>query len=335
MDDFMLTIIMSNYNQEKYIEKAIDSVLMQNVNFKYKLIITDDASTKDNSVQIIKDDEKKYPEIIQALYNKENGGYLVNILRAKAITKTPYFCLLDADDYYTDSNYLQRAYDFLQKNKDYVIYYENVNYLYEDGSVAPFINPKEKSRDYGINDYLDDNLPIVQTTGQFFRNIIFSNGIPEIMQNAVGTVSERSFEGDYDRFLMHLKYGKAYFNNVICGIYRVLPSGIWNKLSECQRILFQIQTYYDYNRYFENQYAEYFINKMYDELLKILSQIQNLNKIDFTNSQFEQLYSLYNFIIQNKSYISETNLEKRKKLYARKLLKNKIKNKLYICKGIK
>ena len=48
MDEIKLTIIMSNYNQEQYIEKAIESVLMQNVNFKYKLLITDDFSQKDN-----------------------------------------------------------------------------------------------------------------------------------------------------------------------------------------------------------------------------------------------------------------------------------------------
>lgn len=332
MDQIKLTIIMSNYNQEQYIEKAIESVLMQNVNFKYKLLITDDFSQKDNSIQIIKDYEKKYPQVIETIYNKENGGYLKNILRAKAVTKTPYFCLLDADDYYTDSSFLQRAYDFLEKNQEYVIYYENVNYLYEDGSESPFINPKEKSRDYDINDYIDDNLPIVQTTGQFYRNVIFSKEIPQIMADAVGTVSERSFEGDYDRFVMHLKYGKAYFNNVICGVYRILSSGIWNKLPECQRILFQLQTYYDYNRYFENKYSDYFINKMYDEFSKLLFLMQNLSEITFSQSQFEQLSNLYNFLNQNSKYITEKNPKKRKTLYSRKLLKNKIKNKLYNCK---
>ncbi len=329
MNECMLTIIMSNYNQEKYIVKAIESILSQEVNFKYKLIITDDGTTKDNSIQIIKDYEKKYPEIIQALYNKENGGYLVNILRAKAITKTPYFCLLDADDYYTDTHYLQRGFDFLQNNPEYVVYQENVNYLYEDGSTKPFINPNEKSRSFDIYDYLNDNDIIVQTTGQFYRNVIYSKGIPQIVEDSIGTVSERSFEGDYDRYVMHMKYGKSYFNNQICGIYRVLSTGIWSTMPAPKQSLLHLQTFYDYNRYFENKYLEFFARKMYKELLKIITYIQDLTSFDFTESEMKQLQVLYNFISDNQQYVEKVVTKKKVSLIKR--IKNFIKRMLHIA----
>ncbi len=316
---------MSNYNQEKYIIKAIDSVLRQNVNFKYKLIITDDCSTKDKSIEIIKEYANKYPEIIFPLYNKENGGYLVNILRAKEITKTPYFCLLDADDYYTDKNFLQRAFDFLQSHKDYVIYYENVNYLYEDGREEPFINVKEKSRGFELKDYFSDNLIIVQTTGQFFRNVIYSKGIPQIVKDSIGSDSERSFEGDYDRFIMHLRFGKAFFNNNICGVYRILPTGIWSRLSESKRFLLQLQTYYDYNRYFENKYKAFFVNKMYQVLINFLQILKNLNNLDFTEKEFFQFNKLYRFILDNKDIVNlKINKKNNTRFYEniKKLIKN-------------
>lgn len=317
MNQLMLTIIMSNYNQEKYIKKAIDSVLAQKVNFKYQLIITDDSSTKDNSVEIIKEYAAKYPELIKPLYSKENGGYLVNILRAKEITKTPYFCLLDADDYYTDDNFLQRAFDYLENHNDYVIYYENVNYLYEDGREEPFINPKEKSRSFELKDYFSDDLIIVQTTGQFFRNVIYSKGIPQIVRDSVGSDSERSFEGDYDRFIMHLKYGKAYFNNNICGIYRILPTGIWSRLNEASRALLQLQTYYDYNRYFENKYSDFFLNKMYGELCKILDQATQLQSVNFSDSQQKQLHRLYTYLQENKDCIDTSRKTDKKPVWER------------------
>ncbi len=326
MDEIMLTVIMSNYNQEKYIRKAIDSVLSQKVNFKYKLIITDDLSQKDNSVQIIKEYAEKYPDIIHPLYNKENGGYLVNILRAKEITKTPYFCLLDADDYYTDQEFLQRAYDFLQNNSEYVIYYENVNYLYEDGSEKPFISPKIKSSSFDINDYLNETLPIIQTTGQFFRNVIFSKGIPSIMKEAIGTESERSFEGDYDRFVIHLKYGKAYYNNSICGVYRILPSGIWSKLSDSKKIILQMQTFYDYNRYFDNEYLSFFIARMYEQLIKLLKNLKCLNQLDFTEKEYLQFNKLYQFIIENKSCIKVEQIQKQMNKSFSKKIKRVLKN---------
>lgn len=329
MNELALTIIMSNYNQEQYIEKAIESIISQKVNFKYQLIITDDNSQKDNSIQIIKEYEKKYPDIIKALYNKENGGYLVNILRAKEITKTPYFCLLDADDYYKDDGFLQRAYDFLENNKEYVIYYENVNYLYEDGLEKSFISHKTKSGTYNLNDYFKEIIPIVQTTGQFYRNVIFSKGIPEIMKAAVGTDSERSFEGDYDRFIMHLKYGKAYFNNNICGVYRILPSGIWSRLSESKKLLLNLQTYYDYNRYFENEYNTYFINKMYQVLIDLLQIITDLDTIDFTDKEYLQFDKLYHFITDNKDLVN-FKINKRKNKSIIKIIKKIIKIILFI-----
>ncbi|SJZ66738.1 Glycosyl transferase family 2 [Treponema berlinense] len=304
-----LTIIMSNYNQEKYIAEAIDSVLMQKVNFKYQLLITDDNSTKDKSLEIIREYENKYPDKIKVLYNKENGKYLTNILRAKAITKTPYFCLLDADDYWSDDGYLQRAYDFLEKNPDYVIYYENINKLYSDNSFEPYIKSKIKTCSYDINDYLNDKLPVVQTTGQFYRNVIFINGIPEIMTSAVGTVSERSFEGDYDRFIMHLKYGKVYFNNRICGVYRILPNaGIWAKLNIVEKHLIQMQSLYDYNRYYNDEYKSFFVNKMYYELREILKKFTdcylNFDTFKLKEEELKQLNNLYDYLICNKKNIN-------------------------------
>lgn len=328
MNDVVLTIIMSNYNQEKYIEKAIESVLAQKVNFKYQLIITDDCSTKDNSVQLIKKYAEKYPEIIHPLYNNENGGYLVNILRAKEITKTPYFCLLDADDYYTDTNFLQRSFDYLQNHPDYVIYYENVNYLYEDGREEPFINPKELSRTFELKDYFSEDIIIVQTTGQFFRNVIYSKGIPEIVSKSVGTDSERSFEGDYDRFVMHLKYGKAYFNNQICGVYRILSSGIWSRLRALKKELLQLQCWYDYNRYFENEYIDFFVQKMYEQIIKIKqlvnNDIENLKPFNIPQSDISQFINLYDFVVNNKQSLNNSAKFKRKENIIKKC-KNKMK----------
>ena len=56
--DYKLTVIMSNYNQANLIGGAINSVLMQKTNFPFQLIITDDHSTKDDSIKILKKYEK-------------------------------------------------------------------------------------------------------------------------------------------------------------------------------------------------------------------------------------------------------------------------------------
>ena len=86
-NQYILTVIISNYNQERHIAETIDSVLAQRVNFPLQIIITDDCSLQDRSREIIRTYENKY-DCIKTIYASENKGYLTNILRAKEKTIT-------------------------------------------------------------------------------------------------------------------------------------------------------------------------------------------------------------------------------------------------------
>lgn len=306
--DCKVTVIMSNYNQEKYVSCAIESVLNQNVDFAFQLLITDDFSTKDKSVEIIKQYEAKFPEKIKVLYNQENGGYLKNVLRAKAITKTPYFCLLDADDCWTDMDYLQSAVNFLDSHPDYVIYSRNVVCQAEDGSEHLFVPQNISSSDFTLDDYFKRSICMTQTTGTFFRNVIFINGVPSIMEKAVGTISERSFEGDFDRYLMHLKYGKAHYDPKPSGIYRLLTSGIWSRLTEFEKNIIQAQCYLDYNAYFEDKYNAFFFYEAYKNLSLCVVALNELNQ-DFAFADYikEMFFNVASSCHKNRELISAFN----------------------------
>jgi glycosyltransferase involved in cell wall biosynthesis len=307
---------MSNYNQARYIKQALDSILMQKVNFDYQIIITDDCSMKDNSIEIIKEYENKYPNIIKTIFAKENGGYLKNILRAKSITKTDYFCLLDADDYWIDDCKLQKAFDFFESNPEYVIYSTNTLCIYEDlggGGVSnrkeshSFIGTDIKEADYTIDDLIKSQIAITQTTGTVFRNVIFKNGIPQIMQDAVGTISERSFEGDTGRYVMHLKYGKAKFINFIDGVYRITSAGIWQRLNEVSKQILTAQSFLSYNDFYENKYREFFYNFSYSCLLEILKELRQdflKQDVDVDKVYYEILCNVLKKINQNRDIIN-------------------------------
>lgn len=53
----MVSVGMLTYNHEKYISRALDSVLMQEVNFDYEIVIADDCST-DGTRDIIREYQK-------------------------------------------------------------------------------------------------------------------------------------------------------------------------------------------------------------------------------------------------------------------------------------
>ena len=115
-----VTIMCAAYNQEDYIEDAIESFLMQKTDFKYEIIIHDDASI-DKTASIIKEYEKKYPEIIRGIYQEENqfsqGKSIIHDwIYPKA--RGEYFALCEGDDYWIDPFKLQKQVNGLEEHPE-------------------------------------------------------------------------------------------------------------------------------------------------------------------------------------------------------------------------
>ena len=89
------------YNHERFIGQAIDSVLMQTVNFPYEIVIGEDCST-DNTRRIVMDYRDRYPDKIRLLLHEQNVGQHANIMRTEAACRGRYMANLDGDDYWTD-----------------------------------------------------------------------------------------------------------------------------------------------------------------------------------------------------------------------------------------
>lgn len=250
MTEPLLTVVMSCYNQAGTIAQAIDSVLMQKTDFPVRLIITDDHSTKDGSVGIIRDYAAKHPDRIVALLNDANGRYLKNVLRAMAQTKSEYFTLLDADDYWTDPDYLSDAVRFLRAHENFTIYFRNV--AWDDGLGGKGVQHEESAPDFDMtfDDWVSGKPVFPQTTGAVFRNVVYKNGIPPKIAAAVGTIHERPYDGDVFRFLLHLNEGKAHFTNKVAGVYRVAPAGVFAGMPPAKRDMIQAQCFVDYCDYF-------------------------------------------------------------------------------------
>ena len=274
---YEVTIIVSCYNQEKHLAETIESVLAQKTDFPYRVLITDDCSL-DRSPDIIREYERKYANI-EAIFGDKNRGYLANVLRAKARTKTRYFCLLDAEDYWTDPCFLQRAHDFLETHGTYSIYEANVEVVPEgqegdEKNRHPFLSPKFRPGTYTKEMFLrNEAVPITQTTGMFLRNCIFADGIPEIMAKAVGTRSERAFEGDTGRLIMHLKHGPAWYDRRTVGVYRLTKDGIWNRLSEAEKNITTARMQLDYEQYYGGG-TGFFVNRAYGLFQRYLAEKQ-------------------------------------------------------------
>src|SRR4030042_773776 len=119
-DNYLLNIPLCTYNHESFIAQAIEGVIMQKTNFKFRLYIGEDAST-DNTKNIVIKYAQNYPGIIFPIFHEKNIGPSENsrILFSKCTSK--YIALLDGDDYWTDPYKLQKQVDFLEGNPEYAM----------------------------------------------------------------------------------------------------------------------------------------------------------------------------------------------------------------------
>lgn len=87
------------YNSAEYMDHCITSIL-QGTGYAHdvQIVIVDDGSTKDNTLEKAKEWEEKHPGIIKAVH-QENGGHGMAVLAALENAEGVYFKVVDSDDW--------------------------------------------------------------------------------------------------------------------------------------------------------------------------------------------------------------------------------------------
>ena len=113
-----ISIILPVYNAEKYLHKCIDSILKQDIK-AIEIIAINDCST-DNSLEILKKYNKKYPtlKIINHKTNMGAGAARNNALK-EATGK--YITFIDSDDWFGDK-YLESLYKEAKKTNADIVF---------------------------------------------------------------------------------------------------------------------------------------------------------------------------------------------------------------------
>ena len=222
----LLSVLLFSYNEEKYIEQAIESILMQKTDFAFEVIIHDDAST-DSSAEIIKKYESKYPDIIRGIYQKENkyqkgiyiiGEYVYPVARGK------YVAYCDGDDYWTDEHKLQKQVDFLETHQEYVLCTHGFSFLYENSQKKRDNHTYNCNRDIATESFINwDGMRVPQLGTWVFRKE-FAVNRPDpfkvIRVENVLTISDQPLG------LFLALNGKAWYMDEIMSVWRRYPTSI-------------------------------------------------------------------------------------------------------------
>lgn len=179
----MVSVIIPTYNHEKYIEQAIDSVLMQKTQYSMEILVGEDKST-DNTKKILQEYEKKHPDKITVYYRECNlsNAILENApdLRRRALGK--YIITLEGDDFWTDVNKIQTQVKFLEEHPEYVAVSHLCHVVDENSQLINEDYPSCKEEEYTLNHYLDGIYPGQLATvmcRNFYKEKIFDSTLLE------------------------------------------------------------------------------------------------------------------------------------------------------------
>jgi glycosyltransferase involved in cell wall biosynthesis len=119
-----ISVRIITYNQLRFIRQTLDSVLAQETEYSYEIVIGDDCST-DGASEVIDEYAGRFPERIRVLRPEKNLGANQNDIRTRAACRGRYIAWLDGDDYWTDPLKLQKQVSFLEANPDFVMCFHN------------------------------------------------------------------------------------------------------------------------------------------------------------------------------------------------------------------
>lgn len=163
--DIKVSVIVITYNHEKYIRHALDSILMQKTDFKYEILIGDDASI-DSTPKILEEYREKYPDRIKLTLRKKNVGSTKNSYELYMQAKGEYISTLEGDDFWTNENKLQIQSDFLDKHAEYIGCSCDIDVVDEFDNIYDDISANaikdvlfSQNKEYGIEEYNNSFMP--------------------------------------------------------------------------------------------------------------------------------------------------------------------------------
>jgi glycosyltransferase involved in cell wall biosynthesis len=218
-----VSVSLLTYNHGPFIAQALNSILLQQVNFEYEIVIGEDCS-QDDTREIVLNYQRKNPDKIRIFLSKKplNDGKSgrLNFVRNLKACRGEYVALLDGDDYWTAPHKLQKQVDFLDDNPRYAICFHDAIRMYENGSQRPWLYPGGKKEVYSLADLAAGNF--IPTCSTMFRNRLFSE-FP-------GWYYEVSM-GDWPLHIINAHYGDVGYIDEVMGVYRVHSRSRWSAKS--------------------------------------------------------------------------------------------------------
>lgn len=268
--DIKISVICITYNHKKYIRRALEGFVSQKTDFPFEIIVHDDAST-DGTTDIVREFEKRYPDLIKPIYQTENlysRGISAKYEYVLPVAKGEYIAYCEGDDCWTDENKLQIQYNYMKAHPECALCVHQCKIHDCLKNTDRYHNQDTKDRLFSLEELIPMGGGAFATNSIVMKKSAYSD-IPECLQ-------AKGF-GDYQLFLNGALCGTVYYMARSMSTYNFGVEGSWtertlfdNKIAieHCEEVIRMLNTFNEaYNKKYDAA-VQKTINRFTYEILK-------------------------------------------------------------------
>ena len=271
--EYLVTVICCTYNHSNYIRKCLDGFVSQKTNFNFLVLVHDDAST-DNTADIVREYEAKYPEKIRGIYQKENQySQHLPFVRKCVLPNIQgkYIAFCEGDDYWCNPDKLQMQVDALEDNPDCSMCLARVKVIAENGDDKGYCFPAAELKEQVYNSRQFISLALFQRF-QISGLVIKAKEYMEYLNNPPEFRKKAGHVGDVSIVLYFSHVGDVYYIDKALSCYRFDSVASWSSKFRSSTVKKKVEqrerskrVYEEFDKYTEFKYHDACAEKIRQE----------------------------------------------------------------------
>ncbi len=234
-----VSFLVTYYNQEQFVRQSLESIIKIEKSCQWEILIGDDGSS-DHTISIAEEYAKKFPDHIKLyvmprdLKKKYDPVKRASENRLNLLSKAEgdFFCIMDGDDYYIDSHFVDEAISVFTRDNSVSV----VAFGYQD----VFVDHSKKNHILSETDshgYVDRK--------QYLSSFYIHSGACVYRKmwgkERIAYLKKVGYYDDNDIVINNLNYGTMYSVKRPVYAYRQTGSSIYTSMSEIEKAVLNVQ----------------------------------------------------------------------------------------------
>ena len=215
-----VSVICATYNHERFLRQCLDSLVGQQTDFDYEILVGDDGST-DATPDIVREYAERHPGRVIATCRPANIGPIANTNDLLRRARGQYLAICEGDDYWTDPHKLQMQTLYLDANPQCALHFHPVSIVEETSPDTIEVHPRIAPGQKLCTDHIIQN-NFIQTNSVMYRR---NDSLLTLFQ---ANASGGAMPPDWLAHILASTSGELHASQSLMSAYRLHAGGLWS-----------------------------------------------------------------------------------------------------------